>query len=61
MVGFVRVTLGLVLHALPFGAAGLVLGRLVFGAGLTAGLVALSVRTAQGRGRPAAGSAVRHS
>jgi MFS family permease len=47
MVGFVGVALGLVLHALPAGAPGLVLGRLLFGAGLTAGLVALSVRTAE--------------
>ena len=53
VVGFAGVALGLVLHALPLGAAGLVLGRLLFGAGLTAGLVALSVRTAQvARGRP---------
>lgn len=53
MVGFAGVALGLMLHALPAGAAGLVLGRLVFGAGLTAGLVALSVRTAEvAHGRP---------
>ena len=51
--GFAGVTLGLVVQALPSGATGLVLGRLLFGAGLTAGLVALSVRTAQvAEGRP---------
>lgn len=47
MVGFAGVSLGLVLHLLPAGAPGLVLARVVFGAGLTAGLVALSVRTAE--------------
>jgi MFS family permease len=53
MVGFAGVTAGLVLHTVPAGAPGLVLGRLLFGAGLTAGLVALSVRTAEvARGRP---------
>jgi MFS family permease len=52
LVGFVGVAGGLVLHALPVGGLGLILGRLVFGAGLTAGLVALSVRTAEvARGR----------
>lgn len=51
--GFVGVALGLVLHALPAGGPGLVLGRLLLGAGLTAGLIALSVRTAEvARDRP---------
>jgi predicted MFS family arabinose efflux permease len=54
LAGFAGVAAGLALHAVPAGAAGLVLGRLVLGAGLTAGLVALSLRTAEvARGRPA--------
>lgn len=53
LVGFAGVAAGLVLHAVPAGAPGLVLGRMLLGAGLTAGLVALSVRTAElARGRP---------
>jgi len=53
MAGFAGVALGMVLHAVPLGPVGLVLGRLVLGAGLTAGLVALSVRTAEvAHGRP---------
>jgi len=53
LLGFAAVALGLVLHAVPAGSTGLILGRLIFGAGLTAGLVALSVRTAEvARGRP---------
>ena len=53
VVGFAGVATGLVVHALPAGGSGLVIGRLVFGAGLTAGLVALSIRTAEvAHGRP---------
>jgi MFS family permease len=52
LVGFAGVAVGLVLHTVPAGVPGLVLGRLLFGAGLTAGLVALSVRTSEvARGR----------
>lgn len=52
--GFAAVGLGLLLHALPGGLAPLVAGRLLLGLGLTAGLVALSVRTAAvAAGRPA--------
>lgn len=47
VIGFAGVTVGLALHAIPAGAASLVLGRFIFGAGLTAGLVALIVRTAE--------------
>ena len=51
--GFAGVAVGLTLHAAPAGATGLVLGRLVLGVGLTTGLVALSLRTAEvARGRP---------
>jgi predicted MFS family arabinose efflux permease len=53
LIGFTGVAIGLLLHAVPAGEPGLVVGRLVFGAGLTAGLVALSIRTAQvAHGRP---------
>jgi MFS family permease len=53
LAGFGGVAAGLVLHVVPAGGTGLVLGRLLFGVGLTAGLVALSVRTADvARGRP---------
>ena len=54
LAGFAGVAVGLALHAVPAGAVGLVLGRLILGAGLTAGLVALSLCTAEvARGRPA--------
>lgn len=44
--GFAAVAAGLAVHAVPAGLAGLVAGRLMLGAGLTAGLVALSLHTA---------------
>jgi MFS family permease len=47
LIGFTCVAAGLGLHAVPAGGPGLVLGRLLLGVGLTAGLVALSVRSAE--------------
>lgn len=54
LIGNAGVAAGLVLHTVPAGGPALVAGRLLLGLGLTAGLVALSVRTAQvASGRPA--------